>query len=117
MTPAQRNSACLHIVLAALSPMALAALVASCVWSVHEMAAGAPWRLVGLTPSPCPGCAMCGMSRAFTALSHGQLVDALRFHPGVVVLYPAFCVLAVAGPVIALRWLASRRLRCRPLLS
>jgi hypothetical protein len=118
VTTEQRNERWLGIVLLALAPLAAAALAASFAWSVDEMAAGAPWRLVGLAPAACPGCAACGLSRAFTALSHGDVALAVRFHAGVLVLYPASWLLAVAGPALALTRLArgrsARRLPDRP---
>lgn len=106
MIEGQRNALVLRIVLLALSPLALAPLAASFLWSLDEIAAGAPWRLVGFTPAPCPGCAACGMSRAFTAWSHGDLALATGFNAGVLVVYPAFWVLALAGPALALVHLA-----------
>lgn len=112
-----RDSNALQIVLVALSPLAAAALSASFFWSVDAMAGGAPWRLLGLTPRPCPGCAVCGMSRAFTAASHGEFALAFDFNPLVVALYPAFWIVALFGPVLVLRFLARRSSPCRPLLS
>src|SRR5262245_2674285 len=99
----ERNRAWLRIVLVALSPLAAAALIASFAWGVDAMAAGAPWKLVGLVPRHCPGCAACGLSRAFSAASHGELVRALAFNPAVAVLYPAFWAVAVGGPLLAAR--------------
>jgi hypothetical protein len=102
VTDVQRNALLMRIVLLTLSPLALAPLVASFLWSVDEIAAGVPWQLVGFTPAPCPGCAACGLSRAFTAWSHGDLALATSFNAGVLVVYPAFWVLALAGPTLAL---------------
>ena len=39
-----------------------------------------------LTSIPCP---LCGMSRAMVHLAHGRLLDAIHFHPAVVVVFPA----------------------------
>lgn len=103
-----RDLRALQLVLVALAPLAAAALVASFVFSVEAMAAGAPWRLVGLEPVPCPGCLLCGLSRAFTAASHGELVRALAFNPLVALAYPAFWATALAGPLFALRFLRPR---------
>jgi len=72
------------------------------------MAVGAPWRLVGLTPHPCPGCAVCGMSRAFTALSHGELARAVEFNAGVLLFYPAFWAVVVLGCAVAAQFLVRR---------
>jgi hypothetical protein len=109
-----RDARALAIVLIALSPIALAALAVSFAWNVEAIADGAPWRLAGLTPRECPGCAVCGMSRAFTALSHGELARALAFNPGVALLYPSFWAVALAGPVLAVRSLLRRMTPCRP---
>ena len=38
---------------------------------------------------PCSGCSMCGMSRAFAALSHFDLSRALHFNAAVVVAWPS----------------------------
>mgnify|MGYP002777813209 len=96
MTLEQRNTA-LRIVALALAPLALAALAASRLWSVEAMGGGAPARLLGLTPQPCPGCVLCGMSRAFTAVSHGEFARALAFNPLVVLAYPAAWFVVGAG--------------------
>jgi hypothetical protein len=109
MTIDERNAAWLRLVLLALAPIAIAALVASFVWGVDAMSGGAPWKLVGLAPRVCPGCAACGLSRAFSAASHGELVRALAFNPAVALLYPAFWAVAIGGPVLAARRWASRR--------
>src|SRR5688572_9139031 len=108
MTPDQRNTA-LQIVAVAIAPLALAALAASRLWSVEAMADGAPVRLLGLTPQPCPGCVLCGMSRAFTAASHGDLARALEFNPLVVLAYPAAWALVAAAAFFVLRFARRRR--------
>ncbi len=108
MDPRERNTA-LQIVAVATAPLALAALAASRVWSVEAMADGAPMRLLGFEPQPCPGCLLCGMSRAFTAASHGELARALEFNPLVVFAYPAACALVAAAALIVVRF-ARRRL-------
>lgn len=116
-TSLQSKRTAVEIVLACLSPMAIAALVASFVWDIEAMAAGAPWRLLGLQPSHCPGCAACGLSRAFSGLSHGRVHEALALNPGVVAVYPAAWFVALAGIWIAARYLSSRTSPCRPLPS
>lgn len=45
-----------------------------------------------VTGLPCPGC---GLTRAFVALSHGQLSDAVAMNPFVLVLFPFFVALAL----------------------
>jgi len=101
MTLDERNNA-LKIVLVAIAPFAAACLWASSRWSVEAMSDGAPLRLVGLTPTECPGCLLCGMSRAFTAMSHGELARAIDFNPLVVLAYPtAWALVAAAAFVVA----------------
>lgn len=108
MTPErERGSKAFLIVLVALAPLAWAALGASFFYSVEAMAAGAPWRALGIEPYACPGCALCGMSRAFTSASHGELARAFDFNPLVALLYPGFWALALSGPLAALALLRS----------
>lgn len=99
----QRDRRALQWIFVAIAPLAAAALWASFHYSVDAMAEGAPWRAVGLEPVPCPGCLLCGLSRAFTATSHGELARALAFNPLVAVLYPVFWATALAGPLLAFR--------------
>jgi hypothetical protein len=117
MNAARRNREAFEIVIVCLSPIAIAALAASLLWNVEAMAAGAPWKLLGLHPAPCPGCAACGLSRAFSAVSHGRLHEALAFNAGVVAVYPAAWTIAVAGIWFAARYLLQRSSPCRPLPS
>lgn len=118
MTPErERDRRVFLIVLVALAPLAAAALGASFVYSVEAMASGAPWRALGIEPYACPGCALCGMSRAFTSASHGEFSRALGFNPLVALLYPGFWALALSGPLAAvalLRSAARRGLRPVP---
>jgi hypothetical protein len=104
-----RRRGAVDTVLLCLAPLALAALVASFVWNVEAMAGGAPWRLLGWQPRPCPGCAACGLSRAFSAVSHGRWSEALHFNLGVLALYPATCLTALAGTCAAVRLIPLRR--------
>jgi uncharacterized protein DUF2752 len=89
------------------------ALTLSLVYAPEAMAAGAPARLlepwVALQPHPCPGCPLCGMSRAFSAASHLELARAVHFNRGVLLAYPVALATAVAGPWILVRHLLSGR--------
>jgi hypothetical protein len=49
---------------------------------------------------PCP---TCGMTRAFSALSHGRLDDALRYNRGAPALYTLWWIGAAAAASVALR--------------
>lgn len=90
-----------------LAPGALLALLASFAWTPEAMATGGPLALAGIERAPCPGCPLCGMSRAFCALSHLRPGDALDLNPGALLLYPLAWVVAIAGPSL----LAARLLR------
>jgi hypothetical protein len=87
---------------------ALGVLALSAVFDPEAMARGAPLGLVGLEPYHCPGCPLCGMSRAFSSLSHAQLSRAIDFHAGVVVAYPLAVGLGLFGPTVLLRHLFKR---------
>jgi len=73
-----------------------ASLVISFVFAPVEIARGDHLAAVGLSLAPCPGCGMCGMSRAFASFSHGDFSRALEFNPGVVVVWPLFLVMTLA---------------------
>ncbi|MCZ6462837.1 MAG: DUF2752 domain-containing protein [Proteobacteria bacterium] len=91
---------------------ALAVLVVSAVWSPEAMAGGEPLLLLGVTPEPCPGCPLCGMSRAFAAMTRWDVGAAVGFNPGVLLLYPLLGLVAVAGPALSLRRILRRRKPC-----
>jgi hypothetical protein len=70
---------------------------------------------VSLTP-PCEykklhgtPCATCGLTRGFSALSHGQVRDALHYHRWSVLLYASTWLLALASGFTLLS--AARRMR------
>lgn len=48
-------------------------------------------------------CPMCGMTRSFVALAHGQLGAAFSFHPAGPLLFAAMVALVVAVIVVAVR--------------
>ena len=62
-----------------------------------EVGRGVFYSAVGVTPPQCAGCPMCGMSRAFSALLHGDLPGAFAFNHLVVLAFPAVLVLAGAA--------------------
>jgi Protein of unknown function (DUF2752) len=55
-------------------------------------------------------CPLCGMSRSFVALAHGDLGAAIGFHPAGPLLFAAMVVFVAAAVVVALR-------RARPLVE
>lgn len=105
-TPTGRTAAWLLLLAAS---GAAVVLCLSFVVPPEAMAAGEPLASLGLRPPPCPGCVLCGMSRAFACASRGEVGRALAFHPGVAVLYPAAWLLAVAGFAGSSRLIRSRR--------
>lgn len=97
--------ACLALVL---GPLSWAALSASVVWDAEQVAAGAHLTRWGVPARTCPGCALCGLSRAVAHASHGELREALGENRLVVLAYPGLCLLALA-PLWAIRDLLRRR--------
>ncbi|MCC6408512.1 MAG: DUF2752 domain-containing protein [Planctomycetes bacterium] len=94
-----RNRAVVRITLSILAVGALGLLAISLAYTPEEIADGGP--LASLRLPPCPGCVLCGMSRAFCAASHLRLDEAFRFNPLVAVIYPLVWGLAIGGPLLA----------------
>lgn len=92
---------------AVLGAACLACLAIAFAFGPDAIAAGAPLEVLGLTPSPCPGCALCGLSRGFAHASEGSFREAIALNPAVVALYPAFWLVGVGGPAYA--WSHLRR--------
>ena len=69
-------------------------------WTPEAIAGGAPWTELGLRPMACAGCGFCGLSRAFSLLSHGELLVALSLNPLVLLAWPLTWVLALGGPAL-----------------
>lgn len=92
-----------------LGGLALAVLTASVVWTPEQIAAGAHMRALGLPEGACAGCPWCGMSRAFSAISHLRWSEAINWNIGVLIHYPLMVLLAVLGPLLALRNLRPTR--------
>jgi hypothetical protein len=94
------------------SPLAfvMVALVAAFAYEPAAIARGDHLASLGLRVGACSGCGMCGMSRAFSALAHGDLDKALSYNRAVIVVFPSFVVVALVCGV-ALVWLARRPLR------
>lgn len=79
-------------------PCALCLAVAA-LYSPEAIAAGAHLEALGLPVRPCPGCALCGLSRAFAWAMRGELGLALGLNPLVLPLFPTFWALAIGGPL------------------
>ena len=109
MTPGPRDvPATLAWLALTLGPLAALALVVSLVWEADQVAAGAHLTRWGLEASTCPGCALCGLSRAVAHISHGDFGAAWSANSLVVLAYPGLCLLALS-PIWALRHLLRRR--------
>ena len=85
-------------------------LALSLAFGPEAMAAGSPLRSIGIVPRACPGCPLCGMSRAFSAVSHLEIARAVAFNPGVLLVHPLAVSAAVAGPWLLARHLLTRRI-------
>lgn len=104
------------VVFAALgAPLAMSvfALVASVAYTPEAVARQDHLAAFGVRFAPCPGCVMCGMSRAFSAFAHGDVSRAVALNPAVVVFFPLFVAL-VAGLVWAIVRLARSPIRLSP---
>jgi uncharacterized protein DUF2752 len=84
------------LVICLLGGFTAGSLVLSFAFGPAAIARGEHLAALGLSFPPCPGCAMCGMSRAFACFSHGEFSRALEFNAGVVVLWPLFVALTLA---------------------
>jgi hypothetical protein len=93
--------------------MSAFALFASVAYSPAAIGRQDHLAFLGVRFAPCPGCVMCGMSRAFSAFAHGDLALAVELNPGVVVFFPLFLALVV-GLVWAVVRLARRPIRLTP---
>ena len=89
------------------------ALFASVAFAPDAIARQEHLAFLGVRFAPCPGCVMCGMSRAFSAFAHGDFARAVELNAGVVVFFPLFVAL-VAGLVWAVVRLARRPIRLTP---
>ncbi|MCE9593825.1 MAG: DUF2752 domain-containing protein [Planctomycetes bacterium] len=96
-----RNRAVLRITLAILAIGAVVVLATSLAYTPEEIVGGGPLAHFDLRPPVCPGCVLCGMSRAFCAASHLRFDEAVRLNPLVLLLYPLVWAVAVGGPWIA----------------
>lgn len=99
--------------LACLAPLAALALAATIAFSPEALASGAPWSSLGLAAPGCTGCWLCGMSRAFAALGHGQLAVAVQYNPLVLVAWPLAWAVALGGVTFLVRNLTAGRIACR----
>ncbi len=77
--------------------IALVPLSAAASFGPEALARGEHLRWIGLTQQQCAGCAMCGMSRALSALVHGDLLAAWQYHPGVFVTGPLLVTVVVTS--------------------
>ena len=88
-----------------LAALALCLLALSAALAPDALAAGAPESWLGLAPHSCPGCPLCGMSRAFSCATRADFARAWDLNHGVVIAYPLTLFFAVAGLVVVHRTL------------
>lgn len=75
-----------------------AALIISFLFTAPAIAAREHLGPFARAVSACGGCSLCGMSRAFASLSHGQFDAAVAFNPGVLLVWPlAWVVVGVSA--------------------
>ncbi len=107
--------ALLKLLVAAPGAFAAACLAISVAFDPVEIARRDHLVWLGLELAECPGCALCGLSRAFSAWSHGDLSAAVGFHAGVAVIWPLFVVLFVVSAVGVYRlWMSPPRFFIAP---
>ncbi len=94
-----------------LGTLAMAVLAASFIWTPEDIAAGAHLIALGLPADACAGCPWCGMSRAFSAVSHGRVFEAVGWNMAVLIHYPLAVLVAIFGPRLAWRKLRDSALR------
>lgn len=107
--------AVVHAALALPLVFGVGACAIAMAFSPEEVASGAFYEWFGFTAPSCPGCPMCGMSRAFSALLHGDPSAAIALNAMVVVVFPAV-LLASGACALGIVQLAREplRLRSRP---
>jgi hypothetical protein len=77
-------------------------------FSPAEVSAGAIQGALGLERSDCPGCALCGLSRAFSLASHGEWRGAGELNKLFFLAYSFTWLMALSG-----LWVVSRHLWVR----
>lgn len=98
------------VVLASLSaPLVLSAyaVAASFAFSPEAIARQEHVAFLGVKFAPCPGCVLCGMSRAFSAFAHGDVARAMELNAGVVAFFPLFCLMVIGFAVGIVRLVRS----------
>jgi hypothetical protein len=94
-----------HLIVALLCALfaiaALVVLLVSALWTPEQIAAGAHLKALNLPFEQCPGCPWCGMSRAFSAVSHLRFGEAFGHNPAVLIHYPMFAMVGLLGPLAA----------------
>ena len=104
-----RSSSARTWLLGILGALAGVALWLSFAFSPAEVAAGAIQDAVGLERSDCPGCSLCGLSRAFSFASHGEWRDAGELNRLFFPAYSLIWLIALSGLWVVTRYLWSRR--------
>ena len=86
-------------ILTLLGLVAASVLVLSFAFTPEEVVAGAIQEAFGVTHNDCPGCAFCGLSRAFSSASHGDWMTALELNRLFLPAYGLIWLMALCIPV------------------
>ena len=92
-----------------LGGLSIAVLAISFLFSPAEVAAGTIQASLGIEVASCPGCALCGLSRAFSLASHGEWRDSMELNILFLPTYGACWALALATPVALGRLTSPRK--------
>ena len=82
-----------------LSPAAVFILGISFAFDPIEVAKGEHLTWLNVSLQQCPGCGLCGLSRAFSLASHGFFVEALRLNWLVGAFYPIAWITVISSPL------------------
>ena len=92
-----------------LGVLSVCVLTFSFVYSPSEVAAGAIQAAMGIEAPDCPGCALCGLTRAFPLASHGQWRDAMDLNILFLPAYGGVWAMALGAPFTAGRLIQARK--------
>jgi hypothetical protein len=87
-----------------LSPLAILILWGSFAFDPSDIANGDHMRWLGLAMQSCSGCGLCGLSRAFSMMSHCQWTDAIELNPLVLLFWPIGWFTILVGPFYVWRY-------------
>ena len=97
-----------------LGVLSVCVLTLSFVYSTSEVAGGAIQATKGIAAPDCPGCALCGLSRAFSLASHGQWRDAMDLNILFLPAYGGVWAMALGAPFAVGRLIQARTSAGKP---